>query len=111
MSFNITASRLRHVVNILTPALPGETDDYGDPLPPSMLIENMFCEVQVKSGDQNSAYSTEVTSEVITVLCWYDDRITNEQYIEWNGNQYIIRHTRNSTDRNGMIITAMRESK
>lgn len=109
MSFNISASRLRHIIDIMERS--DELDDYNEPLPPITIIENLFCEVQVKSGDQNSAYGTEVTSEVITVLTWNDDRIKNNHYIQWNNNDYIIKHIRPSTDNNGMIITAMREFK
>lgn len=107
MSFKVSANRLRHVVNILS--TPTGSDAYGDPLPSVVVVQDMFCEVQVKSGDQNASYNTELTSEVLTILSWTDDRVNNNHTVEWKGNEYVVRHIRHSTDDNGMIITATRE--
>lgn len=108
MSFNISAGRLRHFVEFWEGA--GGTDDYGDPLP-SVKVFDARAEVQVKSGAQLSDYGTTLTSEVITVLMWYDLRAKNSQTLKWNNVDYQVQHIRPDDLSKEMVVTATAERK
>lgn len=108
MSFNINAGRLRHFVEFLV--TPNGSDVNGDPLPPTTVF-SARAEVQVKSGNQLVDYGTALTSEVITVLMWYDPRATNDQILKWNNIDYQIQHIRPDAELKEMIVTATVERK
>lgn len=102
MYLNIDSGRMRHHVSLIEAG--GGSDDYGDPLP-SVLVFEAYAEVQVKSGNQLVDYGTALTSEIITVLMWYDPRAKNSQKLVWEGITYDIQHIKPDTQRRGMIIT------
>ena len=103
----INASRLRHYVELVTT---GGLNDYGEP-EGEVLVFDARAEVQVKSGRQLTEFGTVLTSEIITVLMYYDDRATNDLNIKWNGGKYEIKHVAPDTVEQSMIVTAERVSK
>lgn len=108
MLANISAGRMRHVVEFWVAG--GGSDDYGFPLPSTKVFEAR-AEVQVKSGSQMVAYGTALTSSVITVMMWFDDRAKNDQTLKWQGVEYQIQHIMPDEHQKGMIITATVEQK
>ena len=101
--FNNRAGRMRHYVEFMVEST--DTDDWGDPIG-FVPVFDARANVQVTSGQQNSDYGSVVTSEIITVLCRYDDRAQNNQTIRWNGKDYEVQHVRPDERMKDMIITA-----
>lgn len=108
MLANISAGRMRHVVEFWVAG--GGSDEYGDPLPSTKVFEAR-AEVQNKSGAQMVAYGTALTSSVITVMMWFDDRAKNNQTLKWQGVEYQVQHIMPDEHQKGMIITATVERK
>lgn len=104
MSLNINAGELRHVVEVYEQ---GEgSDEFGDPVAKTLAFDPVMGDVRVKSGDQLRNVGAQLTDEVITVLTWYDPRVTNAMFIKWNELFYEINHVKPDGLRRGMIITA-----
>lgn len=103
----INSSRLRHYVEFVTM---GGLNDYGEP-EGEVLIFDARADVQVKSGRQLAEFGTVLTSEIITVLMYYDGRATNDLHVKWNGGKYEIKHVAPDTVEQSMIVTAERVSK
>lgn len=103
MSLNINAGRLRHYVVINQPT--GHQNESGE-LDDSYMLFDARAEVLVQSGAALQRYGTEITSQVITVLMWYDERAENDMFIVWEGLTYRIKHIKPDGTQKGMIITA-----
>lgn len=103
----INASRLRHYVEFVTT---GGLNDYGEP-EGEVQVFDARAEVQVKSGRQLAEFGTVLTSEVITVLMYYDDRANNDQFIVWDSKKYEVKHIAQDTVEQSMIVTAERVAK
>lgn len=103
----INASRLRHYVELVTA---DGLNDYGEP-EGETLVFDARAEVQVKSGRQLAEFGTVLTSEIITVLMYYDGRAANDLHIKWNGSKYEIKHIAPDTVEQSMIVTAERVGK
>lgn len=103
----IRAGRLRHVVGLY---VSGGLNDYGEQIGETLVFEAR-AEVQVKRGNQLVDYGTVLTSEVITVLMYFDSRAANNQILQWNNGNYEVKHVAPDTEEHGMIITAERVAK
>jgi hypothetical protein len=105
MEFNLNASRLRGPVEFL--AQPSGSDEFGLPLPPEVLFQS-WADVDVKNGSQLIQMGETLTSEVITCLMYYDDRVNNAGWIRdvLSGLVYKIQHVRPGRTRQAMIVTA-----
>ena len=102
---NITAGRLRHVVQFLEQS--SETNEWGEPVPPVPLFGPIMAEVVVRSGSESGSFGVNLTDEVITVLTWYDPRVTNDMLLKWvdTGVMYQVKHVKPGELRRGMIVT------
>lgn len=103
----IRAGRLRHVVGLY---VPGGLNNYCEQVGETLVFEAR-AEVQVKSGNQLADFGTVLTSEVITVMMYYDDRALNNQTLKWDSKDYEVKHIRKDTVEQSMIITAERIAK
>ena len=103
----INASRLRHYVKLVTP---DGTNEYGEQVG-DVKVFDAYAEVQVKRGNQLADYGTVLTSEVITVLMYFDSRVAYNQILQWNNSNYEVKHIVPDTEEHGMIITAERVAK
>lgn len=103
----IRSGRLRHYIEFVTT---GGLNEYGEPTG-EVVVFDCRAEVQVKRGNQLADYGTVLTSEVITVLMYYDNRATNDLYVKWNGGKYEIKHVAPDTVEQSMIVTAERVAK
>jgi head-tail adaptor len=110
MEFNLNPGRLRNPVELLTQ--PTGSDDDGQPLPRTVLLQ-AWADVDVKNGAQLTQMGEEMTSEVITALMYYDERVTNSGWIKdgLSGIVYQIQHVRPGPNRQAMIVTAQVETK
>ena len=106
MEHNINAGRLLHYVKVLGDT--GAKNEYNEPLPPALVFD-CRADVLVRSGDESVKYGVAITSEVITVLTWFDSRAKNSMFIEWEDKTYRIKHIKPDSTRKGMIITAQIE--
>ena len=102
---NITAGRLRHVVQFLEQS--SDTNEWGEPVPPVPLFGPIMAEVVVRSGSESGSFGVNLTDEVITVLTWYDLRVTNDMLLKWvdTGVMYQVKHVKPDELRRGMIVT------
>ena len=102
---NITAGRLRHVVQFLQQS--SDTNEWGEPVPPVPLFGPIMAEVVVRSGSESGSFGVNLTDEVITVLTWYDPRVTNDLLLKWvdTGVMYQVKHVKPDELRRGMIVT------
>ena len=105
MAMNITAGRLRHVVQFLEQS--SDTNEWGEPVPPVPLFDPIMAEVVVRSGSESGSFGVNLTDEVITVLTWYDPRVTNDLLLKWvdTGVMYQVKHVKPDELRRGMIVT------
>ena len=105
MAMNITAGRLRHVVQFLEQS--SDTNEWGEPVPPVPLFDPIMAEVVVRSGSESGSFGVNLTDEVITVLTWYDPRVTNDLLLKWvdTGVMYEVKHVKPDELRRGMIVT------
>jgi len=103
MEHKITSGQLRHYVQFMqkstAPDEHGETGNF-------VQVFDARADVLVRSGGELADYGTVVTSEVITVLAWFDERAKNDMFIDWEGRKYRIDHVRPDSTRKSMIITA-----
>ncbi len=104
---NINSGVLRHVIEWYEQ--PEGTDDYGNPVDRAKVYETTWANVRVASGSQSAAFGIKTTDEAITVMVWYDPRITNDLFIVWDSKTYEILHIKPDELRKGMIITARLE--
>ena len=104
MGLNINAGSLRHVITWYQQ--PEGTDDYGNPLPLVKVYKQVMANVRISSGSQLSSIGAEITDEIITVLTWYDSRITNSLFVQFNSRDYKIQHVKEDELQKGMLITA-----
>ena len=102
---SITAGRLRHVVQFLQQS--SDTNEWGEPVPPVPLFDPIMAEVVVRSGSESGSFGVNLTDEVITVLTWYDPRVTNDMLLKWvdTGVMYQVKHVKPDELRRGMIVT------
>ena len=102
---SITAGRLRHVVQFLEQS--SDTNEWGEPVPPVPLFDPIMAEVVVRSGSESGSFGVNLTDEVITVLTWYDPRVTNDMLLKWvdTGVMYQVKHVKPDELRRGMIVT------
>lgn len=102
---NIAAGRLRHVVQFLEQS--SDTNEWGEPVPPVPLFGPIMAEVVVRSGSESGSFGVNLTDEVITVLTWYDPRVTNDLLLKWvdTGVMYQVKHVKPDELRRGMIVT------
>lgn len=103
----VNSSRLRHYVEFVTT---GGLNDYGEPQG-EVVVFDCRAEVQVKSGRQLADFGTVLTSEIITVLMYYDDRATNDLFLLWDGKKYEVKHVAQDTVEQSMVVTAERVAK
>jgi len=103
MQFNIHSGRLRHKVDIKRN--PGDTDEYGQPSPPTTVF-SARADVEIKSGSQNVSMGQKMTDQVITCLMWYDVRAKNSDFVTFENDLYEIQHINRDEEQNAMIITA-----
>lgn len=108
MGLNINAGSLRHPIEWYSQ--PEGTDDNGNPIAKVKVYDTTMANVRITSGSQSAAIGAELTDEMITVLTWYDPRITNSMFILWNNKQYEIQHIKEDELQKGMIITAKVET-
>ena len=101
----IHAGRLRHVVQFLEQS--SDTNEWGEPVPPVPLFDPIMAEVVVRSGSESGSFGVNLTDEVITVLTWYDPRVTNDMLLKWvdTGVMYQVKHVKPDELRRGMIVT------
>ena len=102
---SITAGRLRHVIQFLEQS--SDTNEWGEPVPPVPLFGPIMAEVVVRSGSESGSFGVNLTDEVITVLTWYDPRVTNDMLLKWvdTGVMYQVKHVKPDELRRGMIVT------
>ncbi len=100
---NISAGRLRHQVTFY---MKNElTDEWGEQQG-DILIKSARADVQVTSGGESAQYGTVLTSQVITIMLYYDYAITNDMVVAWDGAKYDIKHIRPDETKRSMIVTA-----
>lgn len=105
MAMNITAGRLRHQIEWYQQG--SDTNDYGEPVPPAQVYSKVMAEVVVRSGSESGSFGVNLTDEVVTVLTWYDPRVTNDLLLKWvdTGVMYEVKHVKPDELRRGMIVT------
>lgn len=105
MSMQINAGSMRHIIQWFKND--GDaTDDWGKPIDPVAVGSQLMANVQVKSGTQTASLGLALTEEVITIMTWYDDSVTNDMLVLWNGIYYEIQHIKPDELLRGMIVTA-----
>ncbi len=110
MEFNITPGRMTNPFAYLEQ--PNGSDDYGQPLPRTVVIETIWVDRDIKSGAQLAQMGEQITTELVTCLAYYDPRVKNSGWIRdlVNNIDYQIQHVRQSRRQQAMIITAKVES-
>lgn len=105
MEFNINAGRMVNPVELLSRQ--SGSDDYGQPNPLTVDFQ-AWADIDVKNGSQLVQMGETLTTELITCLMYYDDRVENSKWIRdvTADITYEIQHVRRSKRHQSMIITA-----
>lgn len=109
MEFNINAGRMVNPVELLSRQ--AGSDDYGQPNPLTVDFQ-AWADIDVKNGSQLVQMGETLTTELITCLMYYDDRINNSKWIKDVTADiiYEIQHVRRSKRHQSMIVTAKVET-
>ena len=103
MNHNFSASRLRDYVKFFSK---GEgVNEFGEQNSELMAFDAR-ADVDVKSGGQLDNYGASLTESVITILTWFNPRVSSGQVAYWDGNRYEVQHIQPSRDKKSMIVTA-----
>jgi hypothetical protein len=102
MYHSINAGRLRDLVELFVPNT--DTDIYGQ-VTGKTLVFDSYAEVKTVSGNKILDYGTSMTSTIITVLMWFDERADNNQILLFNGVQYQVNHIKPDELCKSMILT------
>ena len=100
---NISPGRLRHQVTFYSKN--ELTDEWGEQQG-DITVKTARAEVRVIGGGENASYGTVLTSQVITILMYYDYAIMNDMIVAWGGSKYDIKHIRPDETKRSMIVTA-----
>lgn len=103
MRHNITAGRLRHYVQF-TKVDVNTTDEYGKSSI-RVLEFDARANVKVVSGRQLEAYNTALTEQMITVMLWYNEAVSTDMKLLWDGREYDVVNVSPSDDYRSMIVT------
>lgn len=111
MEFNINAGRMTNPFAYLEQ--PTGSDEWGEPLDKQVVIDLMFADRDVKSGDQLANLGETLTTEMVTCLMYYDPRVKNSGWLRdlQSDIDYEIQHVRPSRRHQSMIVTARIERK
>lgn len=102
MPVKINAGRLTEVIKIKQ--INTNTDDYGRVLEPVELF-TVRGEVIERSGEQLAQYGTAITSKIITILMYQDQRINHDHIVEFQSLDYEILHIKQIHGERSMILT------
>lgn len=104
MGLNINSGSMRHIIEWY---VQGEgSNNFGNPVAKTKQFDTVMANVRFSSGSQLASLDAVLTDEIITVLTWYDPRITNSFFIRYENRNYEIQHIKPDELRKGMIITA-----
>lgn len=81
------------------------TNDWGEQQG-DITVKSARADVKVTSGGESAQYGTVLTSQVITIMMYYDYAITNDMIVAWDGAKYDIKHIRPDESKRSMIVTA-----
>lgn len=110
MEFNINASRMTNPFAYLERESGSGAD--GRPKPLQVVIEPLWADRDVKNGSQLIQMGEHLTTEMVTCLVYYDDRIKNSGWLRdlQTNIDYEIQHVRISRRNQSMIVTAKVET-
>lgn len=111
MEFNINAGRMTNPFAYLTQ--PTGSDEYGQPLDKVVEIPVIWADRDVKNGTQLAQMGETMTTEMVTCLMYFDDRVKNSGWLRdlQSDIDYEIQHVRPSRKHQSMIVTAKVERK
>ncbi len=104
MALNITSGSMRHIIEWYQQ--PEGSDSFGNAAPKIKIFDTVMANVRISSGSQLQSLGAALTDEIITVLTWYDPRINNSLFINYENLIYEIQHVKPDELNKGMLITA-----
>lgn len=110
MFHNIRSGQMRDFVEFYEQDNDTSSDPWNEPVGRTKVFDAR-ADCMVRRGDQNSSYGTEVTSEIVTMLMWLDERAENDQVVVWNGKEYTVIHVKPDSGDKSMIVTVRLISK
>lgn len=103
MLHNMNAGRMRDYIEIIDKD--GSVNEFGEPTGEALVFDG-FGEIKSTSGRQRSEMGAALSDEVITVLMWYDHRITRAYVLRTTSGDYEIKGIQPDDGLRGMIVTA-----
>jgi len=88
MLHNIHAGRLRDYIEIYDKSQ--EQNDYGELIDAKTLVFDAMANCSSRSSSESVKFGYTAAESIITVLMWYDERLTNKMVITWNSHDYEI---------------------
>lgn len=110
MYHKIRSGNLRDYVQFYDLSNETDSDPWNDPSGRTLSFDAR-ADCMVRSGEQNEAYGTSVTSEIITALMWLDERAKNDQVVAWKDKEYEVIHIKPDSGNKSMIVTMRLISK
>ena len=110
MEFNLNAGRLRTPFAYLRQ--PSGSDSYGQPLPKTEVLR-FWADVQDRSGSQTDRIGESMTTESVSCLTYYDNRVLNSGWLRdlETGVEYEVQHVRYGNLKQSMIVTGRIQTK
>lgn len=103
----IRAGRLRD--KILLKRKTSSQDGFGRKLEQYQLVTSLRCDVEVINGVELIKSGIALNAEYISILARFDNRVTHDLYIEWEGNLYSLNTLKPAKDKGYMVIAASRQ--
>ena len=107
MSHNINAGRLRNYIEVFSREQ--SQNSFGEPTGGETFVFDAMADCNIKSTGENLDRGYTESTMVVTMLMWYDERLTSDMVIKWNGNNFdVIGPASYDNTMKSMIVTCKR---
>lgn len=107
MPHNFSASRLRNVVTFFAQSTgQASVDEYGmQKQDGDIFVFDCRADVMEKTGAQIAEMGKEASNAIISIMTYYDDRISTSLVAMYNGSRYQVEHIQRDSMSKSMIVT------
>ena len=87
MKHNINAGRLREYVEVFEKS--DAQNKYGE-LIGETLVFDARADCSVRSSSESGKFGTTLATTIVTILMWYDERLSHDMIVKWKGKSYKV---------------------
>lgn len=87
MKHNINAGRLRDYIEVFSKG--GEQNSIGE-ITGETLVFDARADCSVRSSSESGKFGKPLTSTIVTILMWCDERLEPDMIVKWRGDTYNV---------------------